>query len=99
MRDVADDRGSIGNIRRRYSRDLDESGAAPVLPHGEKQQIRENNQSQDIKELDGGARGSRTPDLLNAIQALSQLSYGPDGDQKSVAGSQRAQSISVAQIV
>jgi hypothetical protein len=26
---------------------------------------------------DGGARGSRTPDLLNAIQALSQLSYGP----------------------
>src|SRR5262249_19780674 len=27
----------------------------------------------------GGARGSRTPDLLNAIQALSQLSYGPTG--------------------
>ena len=27
--------------------------------------------------LIGGARGSRTPDLLNAIQALSQLSYGP----------------------
>jgi hypothetical protein len=26
----------------------------------------------------GGARGSRTPDLLNAIQALSQLSYGPN---------------------
>ena len=25
----------------------------------------------------GGAEGSRTPDLLNAIQALSQLSYGP----------------------
>ena len=25
----------------------------------------------------GGAKGSRTPDLLNAIQALSQLSYGP----------------------
>ena len=24
-----------------------------------------------------GAKGSRTPDLLNAIQALSQLSYGP----------------------
>ena len=24
-----------------------------------------------------GAEGSRTPDLLNAIQALSQLSYGP----------------------
>ncbi len=26
---------------------------------------------------DGGAEGGRTPDLLNAIQALSQLSYGP----------------------
>ncbi len=27
----------------------------------------------------GGAKGSRTPDLLNAIQALYQLSYGPTG--------------------
>ena len=27
----------------------------------------------------GGATGNRTPDLLNAIQALSQLSYGPAG--------------------
>gem|GEM_PF-4532773 len=27
--------------------------------------------------LNGGPKGSRTPDLLNAIQALSQLSYGP----------------------
>ena len=26
----------------------------------------------------GGDKGSRTPDLLNAIQALSQLSYTPD---------------------
>ena len=25
----------------------------------------------------GGAKGDRTPDLLNAIQALSHLSYGP----------------------
>src|SRR5712671_2801122 len=30
--------------------------------------------------LFGGAKGSRTPDLLNAIQALSQLSYGPTRD-------------------
>ena len=29
-------------------------------------------------EITGGAEGNRTPDLLNAIQALSQLSYGPD---------------------
>ncbi len=27
--------------------------------------------------LVSGAEGSRTPDLLSAIQALSQLSYGP----------------------
>ncbi len=27
----------------------------------------------------GGARRDRTADLLNAIQALSQLSYGPIG--------------------
>jgi hypothetical protein len=26
-----------------------------------------------------GAEGNRTLDLLNAIQALSQLSYGPTG--------------------
>ena len=31
------------------------------------------------KDLYGGAKGSRTPDLLNAIQALYQLSYGPTG--------------------
>ena len=29
----------------------------------------------------GGAEGSRTPDLLNAIEALSQLSYGPTRDR------------------
>ncbi len=27
---------------------------------------------------DNGARGTRTPDLLGAIQALSQLSYSPE---------------------
>ena len=30
----------------------------------------------------GGAEGNRTPDLLNAIQALSQLSYSPTGRRK-----------------
>ena len=29
------------------------------------------------KPIQHGAEGNRTPDLLNAIQALSQLSYGP----------------------
>ncbi len=28
----------------------------------------------------GGAKGDRTPDLLHAMQALSQLSYGPNTD-------------------
>ncbi len=28
--------------------------------------------------VDGGAEGVRTPDLLNAIQALYQLSYDPN---------------------
>ena len=32
-----------------------------------------------MKRRIGGAKGGRTPDLLNAIQALSQLSYGPTG--------------------
>ena len=30
--------------------------------------------------LDGGAKEDRTPDLLRAKQALSQLSYGPVSD-------------------
>src|SRR5262245_55555169 len=37
----------------------------------------------------GGARGSRTPDLVNAIHALSQLSYGPSGNQESVMSNQQ----------
>jgi hypothetical protein len=32
----------------------------------------------------GGAKGSRTPDLLNAIQALSQLSYGPRRTERGI---------------
>ena len=36
----------------------------------------------------GGARRDRTDDLLLAKQALSQLSYGPFRDQKSVIGDQ-----------
>src|SRR5262249_58129310 len=37
----------------------------------------------------GGARGSRNPDLVNAIHALSQLSYGPSGNQESVLSNQQ----------
>ena len=44
------------------------------------------NESRDVKKseriqadcsFDHGGEGNRTPDLLNAIQALSQLSYAP----------------------
>ena len=42
----------------------------------------------------GGAGGSRTPDLLNAIQALSQLSYSPDGSRKLSPGSWTVKSVS-----
>ncbi len=40
-----------------------ESGVLPVTPRG----------------IGYGAEGARTPDLLGAIQALSQLSYSPEG--------------------
>ena len=33
----------------------------------------------------GGGEGNRTPDLLNAIQALSQLSYGPHRNPEAAA--------------
>ena len=34
----------------------------------------------------GGAEGNRTPDLYNAIVALSQLSYGPEPVQSADLG-------------
>src|SRR5690606_10312564 len=39
-----------------------------------------------VGESAGGAGGSRTPDLLNAIQALSQLSYSPSGSPRTESG-------------
>lgn len=33
---------------------------------------------------DGGARRDRTADLLHAMQALSQLSYSPEKEKRSV---------------
>jgi hypothetical protein len=35
--------------------------------------------NQGLRTKPGGAERDRTVDLLNAIQALSQLSYGPTG--------------------
>jgi hypothetical protein len=37
----------------------------------------------------GGARRDRTDDLLLAKQALSQLSYGPSGEQQSEVSNQK----------
>jgi hypothetical protein len=36
----------------------------------------------DLREIGGGPEGTRTPDLLHAIETLSQLRYRPinDGD-------------------
>ncbi len=34
------------------------------------------------KKRKNGAEGDRTPDLLHAMQALSQLSYGPERGYK-----------------
>ena len=39
----------------------------------------------------GGARRNRTDDLLLAKQALSQLSYGPSRDQRSMVSNQKDQ--------
>src|SRR3546814_2250974 len=45
-------------------------------------------ENQETLCLIGGAEGDRTPDLCNAIAALSQLSYGPICPGRSVAFSQ-----------
>ena len=38
---------------------------------------KKSNSNNKIEGLDGGDKGSRTPDLLNAIETLYQLSYIP----------------------
>ena len=38
----------------------------------------------------GGARRERTADLLHAMQALSQLSYGPENDARTLRQAARA---------
>ena len=38
------------------------------------------------KQIVGGAEGSRTPDLLIANEALSQLSYGPAMEESRALG-------------
>ena len=42
------------------------------------------------KKDNGGAKGIRTPDLLNAIQALSQLSYSPTQNREIICKMQKS---------
>ena len=44
------------------------------------------NDLQPVHPYRGGAEEDRTPDLLNANQALSQLSYGPIPDDRAMVG-------------
>jgi hypothetical protein len=48
----------------------------PLLPCA-KAQTKTTPEGVAVRRLVGGAREDRTPDLLNAIQALSHLSYDP----------------------
>ena len=43
-----------------------------------------------LKKVNGGAKGIRTPDLLNAIQALSQLSYSPTQNREIICKMQKS---------
>ena len=56
-----------------------EAGGATIRYRLPVPQAPERERSIEVLDFDrgGGAEGSRTPDLLNAIEALSQLSYGP----------------------
>src|SRR6266540_606081 len=75
-----------------------ESGVLPVTPRGNeplhvpRHTLHENTpprpratwdlQPGTCQDVPDGAEGARTPDLLGAIQALSQLSYSPEGELK-----------------
>ena len=76
---------SQGTLIRRWARAIGDAFSNRYLELGEeKGEVSLGNQGilskiNILKRKSGGAKGSRTPDLLNAIQALSQLSYGPTG--------------------
>jgi hypothetical protein len=60
-----------------------QKGRLPILPkHKRKRAVK----TALIFSLFGGAREDRTPDLLNAIQALSHLSYDPAGEKHRAMG-------------
>src|SRR5262249_7768411 len=50
---------------------------SPSWPNGAKFSDRYFLESSEFSYLGGGDKGDRTPDLVNAIHALSQLSYIP----------------------
>ena len=55
--------------------------AVPAVKREERSRGGVETSQDDADEESGGARGDRTPDLDNAIVALSQLSYGPIGSK------------------
>ncbi len=55
-------------------------GVSPVCPRttaGKKEATTKSRKSLSLFILIGGAKEDRTPDLMTASHALSQLSYGP----------------------
>ena len=54
-----------------------ESGVLPITPRGNDQNSSETPSCEQQPRRTSGAEGARTPGLLGAIQALSQLSYSP----------------------
>ena len=62
-------RTPVSTVKGWCPRPLDDGDAVKLVPYPDRPNCR------DI----GGARRDRTADLLHAMQALSQLSYGPTG--------------------
>ncbi len=61
-----------------YSRETNRTVADFTRPTPARLQLLRKKRSQQTRDRPDGGEGNRTPDLLNAIQALSQLSYAPE---------------------
>ena len=64
-----------------------EAGHATVRNHALRTTHPASKLARQQEAVNNGAEGARTPDLLGPIQALSQLSYSPDGSGNLDAGS------------
>jgi hypothetical protein len=68
----------LGKIRGRVYRGGKRTGKTAVSGHFRETEKRKGSEILRFQNLSGGDKEDRTPDLLNAIQALSQLSYTPE---------------------